>query len=184
MSTRTPEQIALAARIDDQLTAHPEMHDQMGWVSGGNLASLPSLVEITEGPEVSEENMCGSTACVSGWAMLFSGYRFREAIRDREVSDPWGGNFTRREWIIEVMLPERPGEWLWFDRTEETDPNLIGRRLLGLSDDDAWTLFFNTTEAEAAEAVAALADGDDERFSELMEHIRSSDEDDFDESDV
>lgn len=70
----------LAARIYRQITMHPETHSQYA---------------VAEGVDVTEEgNVCGTTACVAGWACAFTG-------RLIEVPSPHGDYAWSDDWFWE-----------------------------------------------------------------------------------
>ena len=106
----------LAARIYRQITMHPETHDQEVVVEG--LGWLP------------DGNVCGTTACVAGWACAFAG-RLTE----------------RRSITGHATYAEYSGDWF-----ED------GMVALGISDGLADALFAaKVPEGTAREAVRLLA---------------------------
>lgn len=89
MKTKTPEQIALAWRVMDHITAHPEKHDQNVWIE-----------QVSDQLDDPEDQTCGTAACFAGWATLlsgdkplFEGYRVAGAVistatkRERRVAN-------------------------------------------------------------------------------------------------
>jgi hypothetical protein len=84
-----------------------------------------------DGNPLQEVNVCGSTLCVSGWAIALDGWTFS---RDEE-------------------LPSKNGKMLE-DWTEE------GQRILGLTYSDA-DILFGTSNYVAVRALQQIADGAD-----------------------
>jgi len=64
---------------------------------------------------------------------------------------------------------------------EDYDWEIVGGRLLGLESNEAFWLFYDTNNATAIDAVTAIANGDVDKFTHLMEHgiaeIMANDED-------
>lgn len=70
----------LAARIYRQITMHPETHRQYA---------------VAEGVDVTEEgNICGTTACVAGWACAYAGHLV-------EIASPLGNYAWSVDWFWE-----------------------------------------------------------------------------------
>lgn len=136
MTTKPAFNVELAQRIHDQITQHPDQHDQGTW------CSLPG-VDATDA--VGADNMCGTTACVAGWAMLFSGYKFR-----RGVSISYGVPVL----ATQVLAPTGPNMGVWVDEAR-VQMSTTGAELLGLNADDAYNLFCGTLAADNPEEAAA-----------------------------
>lgn len=118
----------LAQIILGYIHENPEKHDQDHWVK---LDEVESVDQITA---------CGTTACVSGYAVLFS-------------NDP---NFVFKKNNYSGIVLMYPA-----DDTRDIDELYLerGAALLGLSEADARELFYHTNNAEAKEALKYLAAG-------------------------
>lgn len=124
--TVTAEQLR-AKVILDYITKHPEKHEQKDWFTGDY------------------ENDCGTTACVAGYAILFSNdSRFTYQRR-------WGGYTSA---MTDNWVTIKPID------ANVCDFHHAGRELLGLSKFDASVLFFNTTNDQARAALEVLVQGD------------------------
>ena len=75
-----PASHELLTEIRDLIRDHPERHDQNHWVDnifsshvGGNVADLVKFADqdIPESPVNPDNPVCGTTACVAGWAAIF-----------------------------------------------------------------------------------------------------------------
>lgn len=71
---------ALAAQVLDAIIDHEDRYDQQTWVG-----TARDAVRSNGGVEISREamldpnaNVCGTTLCVAGWAMILSGWQFLE----------------------------------------------------------------------------------------------------------
>jgi hypothetical protein len=85
-----PASHELLTEIRDLIRDHPERHDQGHWVDnifsahvGGNVADLVKFADqdIPEYPVNPDNPVCGTTACVAGWAAIF-GSPMGTEIRD------------------------------------------------------------------------------------------------------
>lgn len=129
--------IELAEQILNQIKSKPKTHYQGHWWDNdqnldGNGDSRVNTVENVD--------ECGSTACVAGWALLFSGYKFRT-----------------HHFVDQVQVP---GETGWQAFPGWIDPLTKGANLLGLDPQTAYSLFHSETEEEAIEVLEDLVDAE------------------------
>lgn len=117
---------ALGRAVLDYVTAHPEEHDQRYFV--GSRTRFGDVVG-----SVPHRNLCGTTACVAGHAMLRSGYTLRVGPRP----------FYDYSFV-------RP------DGTTVEVPEIDGAELLGLDPDTAGALFYTMDNDMALEFLAEL----------------------------
>lgn len=104
--------LPLAEAVLEQITAHPELH--------------------TQASHWGFRNECGTTLCISGWALaLTPGTTF--------VWRPW----TNGEDLLVVLLPGSDTPW---------DPEDAGRKVLGLDAETASHLFLDLEDEAAAVA--------------------------------
>lgn len=120
--TTTFEQQALAQRILDHITAHPEQHNKR---------------------KFGQKTECGTTACIAGWAGIFSGICQFEYDPD---IDRW------------YFIANHP---------QHHSIAAVGRKLLGLSYFDAECLFYCKDNGLAVEALRYLANGKDIDWQKL-----------------
>lgn len=129
MTQAISKQQLLAQVILGYIHEYPERHNQSSWASiKGTVAEAGN-------------NACGTTACVAGYAVLFSNdHRFEfiqmdsneVTLRPRYISDQGIGTFQG-----------------------------VGAELLGLNSEDAERLFYRTTNEEAKLALGYLARGEE-----------------------
>lgn len=127
-----PKEQLLAGIILDHITKHPEQHDQLSWVDGDF------------GP--SAKPGCGTTACVSGYTVLFTN---DPRFYLHKVSS------LTNEWTV-----EEKGDFGFKE---------AGREHLGLSDYDASVLFFRTNNEQARKALEFLANGESIDWTTIFE---------------
>lgn len=103
----------LLNKIADRIEAEPLRYSQGSWVGENRW-----LVEGGEEIEVA----CGTTFCVAGWAVIENGGK----LVNRRTS--WGGKY--------LGFADRNGH-----RLDEDEVPSYARRVLGLTEDEAGTLF-------------------------------------------
>lgn len=147
--TETKHQV-LAQVILGYITENPERHNQSEWVQ------VDSDVK-----NVDEVNACGTTACVAGYAVLFTD--------DRRFQ------FTTNA-LGYVHMAVRP---------EHDDDNDIGqvffeagKENLGLKEADAVKLFYRTSNDQAKKALTCLARGEQIDWDEISRHLANEDDED------
>lgn len=121
------------------LEANKANHQQTTWVQG--------MVSDTQ---PTEDNMCGTTLCVAGAAMMLQG----EIMFDRKEL-PSGEK--SRYWFPFVKTNRMQR---WRDADEYSGWRKRGARILGLNEIEAEYLFFNCTNAQALEALRRGAKGE------------------------
>lgn len=104
---------ALLAKVRDQITAVPELHEQ----------------DDFENPL----GECGVTRCVAGWAILIDALDKGESVTSFRQSTAY--------------------------QDSGKAPSGFARKLLGLTDEEAENLFFQTDNEEAVGIVKAAAEG-------------------------
>ena len=100
--------------------------------------------EGTRGPD------CGTTRCVAGWAVFLT---TGEPLTRSTNTGIMGNSLATQELL-------RENDW-------ESIPE-AGRRLLGLNEDVACSLFYDASNEEARAAVKAFSEG---RESDALRHI-------------
>lgn len=102
----------LFQKVLDQITIHPETHDQSGW---------QNTVEGDDG------YVCGTTRCVAGWALHF--YAPNQHIFDTACQLGTAGNYERagRE-ILGLTFSE--ARHLFFNVSNEEAVNLVEKYAL------------------------------------------------------
>lgn len=126
----------LMLKVWTHLTEHPEAHNQRNW------GERPwDVVDIhAPGDEITYENVCGTTMCLCGDAMLLSGYRL--------------SYFKRRSRASGFMRP---------DGSTDGDFVTEGASLFGITHEHATHLFTCTTDnVDALTLLRALIDDDEE----------------------
>lgn len=115
--------VELAQQVLDQITRFPESHNQMLVHEGVNKSR--------------EDYVCGTAACVAGWAASFAG---RTAFEEDDYGRPY-------------IYIKDDGDW--YD---------TGRDELGISEQMAAWLFLASSNAKAVDMLGYLidADGDEE----------------------
>jgi len=112
----------LAKQIFIQISLHPETHDQNIVTEG--VAALPN------------GNLCGTTACVAGWACAYAG------LLEERVG------YSGQHYLV---VPDEWGSDDWFS---------VARAELGITHDLAGALFYEDLPQDVArEAVRLLAVG-------------------------
>lgn len=185
----TPEEaLANAEQVLDQITSHPETHDNGSWFGDG------------ENSLVADANACGTTRCVAGWSAFFAGYRMTErpplddlfpGLRQRYLDaeldglDPAAAGFDPEDYHRYAVLSTfpvaiaEPGADAYIPARGD-DFELLGGALLGLGYTDIPTgdLFYADDEdavkilsghvAALRELVAAKSEPISEPISELL----------------
>ncbi|WP_100523223.1 hypothetical protein [Mycobacteroides abscessus] len=122
----------LMLKVWTHLTEHPEAHEQRHWALR---RSINSRVGTFAG-----KNVCGSTACLCGHAMLLSGYQFKYL-----------------NWPASASGFKRP------DGTTDDDFIAEGQKLFGLNREQATHLFTCTMDnGDALMLLRSLIDKDGE----------------------
>lgn len=113
-------------KVYDQITQHPETHYQGTWENGyGGY----------------DDDECGTTRCVAGWAVAFAKGWENESILGRCG--------------LGVMLPDGSGRHM-------SPVGAVAADILGLDLTEAYELFYDTNNAEAVEACLRYANKGDE----------------------
>jgi len=132
MMTEQTYNVALLRKVREQILHHPETHEQASWIKTVTLELPEAAAGAAQCPTGAsyfrhmQKVACGTTACVAGWAMHLAGM---EPVQGD--SRAWAdGVYTHQTFRV----TEEPGA--------EPDPiRSVARRLLGLDDTDADTLF-------------------------------------------
>lgn len=135
METMSKEAL-LAKVILDYITLHPELHNQELWVD------IHGMID-----SVDQLEPCGTSACVAGYAVLFS-------------NDPHFEFEVERGYVEISPVDDVDKEELFYDR---------GRKLLGLDHEDANSLFYRTSNEEARKALVYLAQGEEIDWDEVYD---------------
>ena len=137
MSATLTINTVLAKQILDTFKAKPERHAQSTW---GEFIGWNELDRLTAlGPErklTREEEDCNTTCCVAGYAALITGNAYFTTHNKR------------------LMIAEGTPE------AEFEDWKGLGARLLGLPENEAHRLFFDTTDDQAVAALEYLVKGE------------------------
>ena len=119
----------LLERVFDLIRKDPAHWDQSGWIIGTQGEVDLSMIDKGQ-PE-----LCGTTCCIAGWAMLLSG-EFRPVFNDTNtfIND-----------MIEVSSGSTTNEIAESEDSSYNDPDEVylweGARLLGLTEAQATHLF-------------------------------------------
>lgn len=126
------EQLALAEVVLEQVTRHPETHDQGSYGMKGY--------------------ECGTVACIAGWTVILSPTPGVEPVwRGRPGEEHVSGVFMPAEYDTYEYGAYEDGAWM---------TQTAAQALLGLDDTDAVDLFDGgTTEADAAELLQRIITG-------------------------
>lgn len=127
----------LMQKVLDHIKAHPELHNQGTWTTGGE----------TDNPSEGAWE-CGTSACIAGWASIF--HYDLKPVREEESFFTYDGEKVYYEW--NYHLPNINMEW----KTE-------GQSALGISDETADALFLGCGDAVAIRALEDLLAGVDEK---------------------
>jgi hypothetical protein len=126
-------------------TAERRVHYQQTWESQGS---------------------CGTTRCVAGWAIhLTTGEPV--FVHDSAITPPAHLSPSLVELARTRGISADSGDADYFDLIP-----LLARDLLGLTEKDAYTLFFVADTPEARTAVRMAAHGDEQGFRQLLRSIR------------
>lgn len=125
------------AEIDEIISSLPELHRQFGW---------------EEKPE--ENGTCGTTRCVAGWAVWLAAREHGLLSRKRDET----GEEVRARLadILNLPQPDEDAEH-YYNGCARTDYPLIGGKVLGLSGEQAHTLFHDMHNKRVAARVHAFA---------------------------
>jgi hypothetical protein len=136
MNKLATKQQVLSGVILDYITKHPEKHDQSDWFKGNY--------------DPDATNSCGTTACVAGYAILFSNdprFKYEKNVDGR----------------YELVTIKPKSNDVFFDDA--------GMELLGLASIDASILFYETNNEQARQALEYLARGEQIDWSEIIENF-------------
>lgn len=138
------------ASVIGYLLLFPENHDQDSWYAG-----LPNFFQTAE---QLRRPKCGTTMCLAGWATsLFA--------PDRAIFS--GGE--------NVYLPDPNGEFFVFGKTEgyydEVSVESYAREVLGLTHEQAFTLFYTLTNEEIIPALRYIVGNPDAEDWEICEEV-------------
>lgn len=121
-------------RVNAMLTAFPELHSQTWW----------------EEPDTIANGSCGTTRCVAGWAVWLKAQDLGLISRKR---DTLGSAVLRR--VAERVGVETEDSFGLLD--EGTLYHRVGAVLLGLTEDQAHSLFMDMTHDRVTHRVASYA---------------------------
>lgn len=113
---------ALFQKIHDQITFHPETHEQISWVvfdedyPNGDSDNRPS-----------DGTICGTTRCVAGWAVWFSGYGhvYKYNCDHPDAPESWSTLGAKL-----LGLTDDEAGYLFLDTTNEQAAKLVERYAL------------------------------------------------------
>lgn len=175
MSTTPTFNIKRAEDVLRSIFAMPESHQQDQWFDVYDFQQLPdkdATVKTVLGEGTVEtrtvtiggmlEGSCGSTACIAGWAALHAGWQIRTSM----TTSPDG--WENQHGVI--ISPNGEEE----EYSGGPDLETEGAEALGLSEEDAHSLFFTMNEHEAIIQLYSLIKGDelyDNNVWDLAEHF-------------
>ena len=138
----TEETKAQAQAALDYIHAHPEKHAQNHWVgiNKGNAITYFWMDNLN----VTEENLCGTTMCVAGTLVyLNEGVDGLNRLHHNTMGVVDENDVVVNGWIV------------------------TGAKYLGLTSQEAYSLFFEMDEAKAVDMLTAIANGDEVKFQAL-----------------
>lgn len=87
----------LAEKVLAKVTEHPEQHEQAIWVRDA------------EAPPVDKVNLCGTRACLAGWAVLLNREPNETPMQTlRRLSEHLGVPVNWEHVAVKLLLPEKP----------------------------------------------------------------------------
>jgi len=132
MMTEQIYNVALLRKVREQILHHPETHEQASWITTVTFELFESAAGAVQYPRGTryfrhmQKVVCGTTACVAGWAVHLAG--MEPLVGDIQA---WSdGVYTRQAF----QVTEEPG-------AGPAPIRSTARRLLGLNEIDADTLF-------------------------------------------
>lgn len=130
----------MAANVLRSILKNRDRHNQNYWVDfdGMFLSTRNDLISVGLEKMNADDEMCGTTACAAGWAMLHDGWEFFQGKLD-------SGDF--------VALGAKKGNVV------HQDPNFLGMgsQILGLTDRQADILFLSASDDEAIAILYRIA---------------------------
>lgn len=130
----------MAANVLRSIVKNRNRHNQNYWVDfdGMSRSVRADLISVDLEKMKAEDEMCGTTACAAGWAMLHDGWEFFQGKLD-------SGDF--------VSLGAKKGNVV------HQDPNFleVGSQILGLTDRQADILFLRASDDEAIAILYLIA---------------------------
>lgn len=127
----------LIEKVIEQVTTQPETHDQSFWIGidWGESDFLRSAKETDRSYilEVDKLNLCGTTACLAGWAHILSGGKI---YYDTRAATFLAGNETG------------PRQWSSFP--------IAARKAMGLTGEEAEDIFYTTDDERAIQKLKAI----------------------------
>lgn len=167
------------------ILALPDEHNQEQWFEVIDFDALPEEGKVDETDDEGVvtktrtitvnsmmEGTCGTTACIAGWAALHAGWKFNTTM---EISphDGWTAM------TYETISPTGESEHL----TSTPDLETQGAEALGLTHEQAQTLFFTMDEKFATVQLYALIKGLPMDLLDVANHFdidTTNDDDNFD----
>lgn len=129
-----------AQAVYDFLTTRPEIHDQGNWAAVNG--TLPETDEVENFSRKPEKNVCGTTLCAAGAAVLVV-----------------EGKKEFRKTVMEFSGPDGYyNDDVWIER---------GAKALGIAEEDARRMFYTMDEKTVLKMLKALAKGDMSKFNHL-----------------
>jgi hypothetical protein len=113
--------VGLGHAVMRQVIAHPEQHDQGSFFSSATVAEYAATAEVRAWAQSGDHLDCGTTACVAGWTTLLHGDRVLNHM---------------------VVQPIEGGQSIWAD--------VRAAELLGLTNNEAWHLFYECQRKDTA----------------------------------
>jgi hypothetical protein len=145
--------VAMIDRLITVLTDHPQTHDQTEWIIPG--ASCPDgrSVSTVRTHMESSQGWCDTKACAAGWTAL--------------LAAPAGTIVLISDFTGNALLFSPDGQLI--DRVQD-----FARRELGLTREQAYCLFYMTTNDEVIPVLKYLKDTPQATAAELIEMIPSA----------
>jgi hypothetical protein len=148
----------LLDKVLAEIVAKPDNWDQSCWVA--------PVVPYTELPEIGTElNVCGTTMCLAGWALVCSGEWKPIVAEDPSFGSDSKIRDSKIITFVNVSTGLAPKEHLEAEAGSNSDlawelgvrggVAAVARRLLGLTDADAHHLFFGDLDTDDPEEFAA-----------------------------
>ena len=150
----------IAEKVFRAVFASPKHHRQSNWVRVPEVESGKNL--HVDYDEMVGGNICGTTACLAGWATLAAGYRI-----DAEMDDYGQTHLTLKDSNNDFVT------------SGVVDLPLLGlgQNALGLDEDTANTIFYTMDERVAIAMLYSMYETDDiyALQDRLVEEIRAKD---------
>jgi hypothetical protein len=137
------------AEIHGLITEFPELHDQQTWEVGRE-----------------ETGKCGTTRCIAGWATWIAARDHGLLSRKRETTTEDVRHALAGR--LGLVMADRDSQWYYGDY-DVADYPVIGGHLLGLSSDEAYSLFHDMDDERVVARVKSYAETGEDISEEEFE---------------